>query len=240
MLLAAMSLYDLCAVLAPGGPLKALVELAEEREEDIPALVYEARPTSSTRSLEELEEERARAAWRRRRREAAARETGAGEEMPLLRDGDREGSDGLAPDALPAAAGREAEPTAGQQGRAAPTPSQQRASPPQPPPPGVDGALVDDDEAGLLLPDSIKLGLGDFIFYSVLVGRAAMYDMSTVAAAYLAIVAGLGATLLLLAVFQKALPALPISIAMGMLFYFVTRFLLEPFATSLAVSLVWV
>ena len=29
-------------------------------------------------------------------------------------------------------------------------------------------------------------------------------------------------------------------IAMGMLFYFVTRFLLEPFATSLAVSLVWV
>ena len=34
---------------------------------------------------------------------------------------------------------------------------------------------------------------GDFIFYSVLVGRAAMYDMLTVYAAYLAIVAGLGA-----------------------------------------------
>ncbi len=48
-------------------------------------------------------------------------------------------------------------------------------------------------------------------------------------AAYLAIIAGLGLTLLCLALFQKALPALPFSIALGVAFYFLTRLTLEPF-----------
>ncbi|KAG2484665.1 hypothetical protein HYH03_016553 [Edaphochlamys debaryana] len=90
------------------------------------------------------------------------------------------------------------------------------------------------DDADYDLPDSIKLGLGDFIFYSMLVGRAAMYDFMTVFSAYLAIIAGLGLTLLCLAVFQKALPALPFSIVLGVLFYFLTRLTLEPFLVPLA------
>ena len=45
-----------------------------------------------------------------------------------------------------------------------------------------------DTESGL--PEGIKLGLGDFIFYSMLVGRASMHDLLTAAAAYLAIIAG--------------------------------------------------
>lgn len=42
-LLVAMALYDLFAVLTPHGPLQILVNLAVERDQDIPALVYEAR-----------------------------------------------------------------------------------------------------------------------------------------------------------------------------------------------------
>jgi hypothetical protein len=42
-LLVAMALYDLFAVLTPHGPLQMLVNLAIERDQEIPALVYEAR-----------------------------------------------------------------------------------------------------------------------------------------------------------------------------------------------------
>ncbi|GMH21919.1 hypothetical protein Nepgr_023762 [Nepenthes gracilis] len=90
---------------------------------------------------------------------------------------------------------------------------------------------------GLGSSGSIKLGLGDFIFYSVLVGRAAMYDFMTVYACYLAIIAGLGITLMLLAIYQKALPALPVSIMLGVLFYFLTRTLLEEFVMQCSINL---
>jgi len=81
----------------------------------------------------------------------------------------------------------------------------------------------EDDEEG-----SIKLGLGDFIFYSVLVAKAAMHSFTTFVATILVIVAGLGGTLVLLSVFKAALPALPISIFLGVGFYLATRFVLEP------------
>lgn len=80
---------------------------------------------------------------------------------------------------------------------------------------------------------TIKLGLGDFIFYSVLVGRSAIYDFSTFATTFVCIVMGLGGTLFLLAVLNKALPALPISIFLATFFYLWTRYLFVDFCNFL-------
>ena len=49
----------------------------------------------------------------------------------------------------------------------------------------------------------------------------------------LVILAGLGGTLVLLSVYQHALPALPISIFMGIATYLMTRLLIEPWIESI-------
>jgi len=80
----------------------------------------------------------------------------------------------------------------------------------------------------------IKLGLGDFIFYSVLVGRASMASVTAAVVCAIAVLAGLCATLALLPILQRVLPALPISIAVGLMFYFFTTACLSPMTEAAA------
>jgi presenilin 1 len=70
----------------------------------------------------------------------------------------------------------------------------------------------------------------------VLVSRAALYDASTMAACFVAVIMGLGGTLFLLSVYRKALPALPISIFLGVSVYFATRFAITPMLSELVVG----
>ncbi|KAL3670014.1 hypothetical protein V7S43_005386 [Phytophthora oleae] len=79
---------------------------------------------------------------------------------------------------------------------------------------------------------SIKLGLGDFIFYSVLVARASLHGFDVFAACFLSILVGLGITLYLLAHFD-ALPALPISLFLGIVTYLLMVTIISPLLDEL-------
>lgn len=260
-LLVAMALYDLAAVLLPVGPLRLLVELAISRDEDIPALVYEARPVTHHDSGHEGRVVQRRV-WRERPNSAHDPA-----EVPKLNStvnpalhGDSNNdstsnanaasiaNENTGPGSLSvnsvhnvtnSVAVREtlAQRLEGESELSAPLIDHRINVSPR----GHEDALPSENLAlegiGLGSSGAIKLGLGDFIFYSVLVGRAAMYDFMTVYACYLAIIAGLGITLMLLALYQKALPALPVSVLLGVLFYILTRLLLEIFVVQLASNL---
>ncbi|MCL7045227.1 hypothetical protein MKW94_006183 [Papaver nudicaule] len=274
-LLVALALYDLVAVLAPGGPLKLLVELAQSREEELPALIYESRPTinqangrggslgllvtgataSSSVELQPITRSNEGNQGRVSPQNYSASDYSTGgvgnvptneieieETSPLVgnfreRQSTSSGSSEFSTIDVDRLRARNLENRDGE--------ISEEASP------LVDLINLENErerrrnavvggggvESESILTAGIKLGLGDFIFYSVLVGRAAMYDLMTVYACYLGIISGLGCTLLLLSVCQKALPALPISITLGVVFYFCTRLIMEPFLVGTSTNL---
>jgi presenilin 1 len=271
-MLVALALYDLVAVLAPRGPLRMLVELASSRDDELPALVYESRPTvgpvtssSSYASAMGSVEMQTMADSGQIGSSQYEQEEDASPAFVQMRDlvrvrssiGEMKRSRGsvLQMENLE----REvpvisAELTANQGGSSQHAiiqiehPDVEETSPLVSAPSTYNAALDEEhrqrssseplDFEMFESTRGIKLGLGDFVFYSVLVGRAAMYDLMTVYACYLAIIAGLGCTLVLLSICRHALPALPISIMLGVTFYFLTRLLMEPFVVGASTNLV--
>lgn len=184
-ILAAISLYDLCAVLCPKGPLKILVQTAQERDEPLfPSLIYSSTMMWTIGMADRDNSQDSKEAGVESTNENAGHAVRA-----LGNHGEEE--------------------------------EQESGNDPQ--------QVAEEEEKG------VKLGLGDFIFYSVLVGKASSYrDWNTTIACFVAILIGLCLTLLLLAIYKKALPALPISITFGLIFNFATAELVKPFMDSLS------
>jgi hypothetical protein len=85
----------------------------------------------------------------------------------------------------------------------------------------------EDEERG------VRLGLGDFCFYGILVTRAARLGWDLVILCVFAVCLGLAVTLIILAVLQKPLPALPLSLVLGILFFMTGAMTFRPFALNL-------
>ena len=204
-----MAIYDLYAVLTPNGPLRKIVELSQEREEAIPALVYEARGGSGVGDVGRR---------RRRTKSSGDEQQQKGDDGASL-DGDLEPLDGdLEPENDEV--GERTSLLGGKGSKKETTSILERFG---------DDDDDDDDDDKRDLPDGIKLGLGDFIFYSVLVGRSAMQSLFCAVFCYVAVISGLIITLAGLAVHKAALPALPVSIALGVVTFVSIKFLVEPF-----------
>ncbi|RCV41908.1 hypothetical protein SETIT_9G172600v2 [Setaria italica] len=198
-LLVAMAIYDLAAVLLPGGPLRVLLELAIERNEEIPALVYEARPVDPRHG-------RNWRLWREGRQPGADLDASSttvdvtGEVSGRRLDANSGNSSapqvheatisaGNVNNSRPRetlAAALSSDSTVEQAGEVSAlrehrvAVAEMRVPLIQPRPERSGEEEEDEDGIGLSSSGAIKLGLGDFIFYSVLVGRAAMYDYMTV------------------------------------------------------------
>ena len=81
--------------------------------------------------------------------------------------------------------------------------------------------------------EGVKLGLGDFVFYGILVTRAARLGWDIAVLCIMAVMLGLSLTLVCLAVFERPLPALPFSLFLGIIFYITATMTFRPFSINL-------
>ncbi|OQS06415.1 presenilin [Thraustotheca clavata] len=226
-----LAFYDLCAVLTPCGPLKCLVNLIQSEGRPLPGLLYEAEVQTNFHSGPNYyqhggplpQQASDVCTFTRRRSKPSDDEDEAGDQRePLLvqttaRHSVRDRLHEFYSVYNPSALNRIDTIVEMYEGR--------------------EKDLWRDLELKYCPPEeeddnTIKLGLGDFVFYSVLVSRAALYDVSAMWACTVAILMGLGGTLFLLGIHKKALPALPISILFGVAIYFWMRFVLIDFMNT--------
>ncbi|EED95480.1 presenilin, partial [Thalassiosira pseudonana CCMP1335] len=244
-LLIMLALYDLCAVLTPVGPLRLLVNLmSDEDSPEMPGLLYEAqipeglkRPVMGGRNKDDNGDE--------------GEHDDSSQSPPASMSAERYQQPSIKENGVP---GRTSSDVSASQGDDSAPGVEMSSAVNRTRNDSYDSVTLDQSENNAtttpdlapahasssaktamipfaiaeLFSNTIKLGLGDFIFYSVLVAKSAQYSFACFVSSFLVVLAGLGGTLVLLAVFKHALPALPISIFLAVTFYVFTRFIIEP------------
>ena len=87
------------------------------------------------------------------------------------------------------------------------------------------------------LENDPKLGIGDFVFYSLLIAKAStQLNVITLVSCFLGIIIGLLITMLVVAYLKRPMPALPLSIFIAMILFFTTEIIVAPFCDRLSLS----
>uniref|UniRef100_A0A1I7TJZ7 Presenilin n=1 Tax=Caenorhabditis tropicalis TaxID=1561998 RepID=A0A1I7TJZ7_9PELO len=85
---------------------------------------------------------------------------------------------------------------------------------------------------------SIRLGMGDFVFYSLMLGNTVQTcPFTTAVACFVSNLVGLTITLPVVTLSQTAIPALPFPLAIAALFYFSSHIALTPFTNLFTLKL---
>lgn len=99
----------------------------------------------------------------------------------------------------------------------------------------IQNSPSDDDER------SFEIGFGDFVFFSVLIGKAFLYGgWVVVALTMCSLFMGLALTLILLLIWWEPLPALPLPVSLGLITMVVSIYLVNPFLYHLNAKLIYI
>eukprot|EP00758_Cryptobia_borreli_P009857 Tbor_TRINITY_DN5517_c4_g1::TRINITY_DN5517_c4_g1_i2::g.12575::m.12575/K04505/PSEN1, PS1; presenilin 1 len=223
-ILVLVAIYDIVAVLCPGGPLRLLVEEAHKRKDPIPGFVYDSNYSHAV-----LERQTTRD------NDESSYQTAS---SPLLETEEKTTPDSAAPSiAIPVRPPQDndannimtttskgnpfiIEEKDGNSKKCDATPTAATSS----------DSEDEDPFESAEHANSFKLGLGDFIFYSLLCGRAATRSYVAWNCCYISVSMGLLGTLCSLLFLRgkiPALPALPISILLGTVINFIAQFVMN-------------
>lgn len=206
MLLVLLVIYDCCVVLCPFGLLNMLIKKSEERGDEIPALVY----ASAAYNMPEDHTSNEYEGWEER-------QDSDEQELSSERNFSSDSSD-------------ESVTTSSINNEVNTNQNSTNIPHSVPPPP--------EDSFKLPPPpkkerDGVRLGLGDFCFYGILITRAARQGWDLVIMCSFAVILGLALTLLFLAIFQRPLPALPCSLVFGIIFFLIGALTFRKFDANL-------